>query len=76
MTKNADKSALCFIRDIENLEENMNDPSISRFIDTETTNNGEKVVDKEAKNLLENLKNQKIPSKLNPESNIFNFKVG
>ena len=44
---------------IENLEENMNDPSISRFIDTETTNNGEKVVDKEAKNLLENLKNQK-----------------
>ena len=75
MSKDPNKTALCFIRDIENLEENLNDPSIPRFIDIETNKNGEKVVDNEAKRLLEIMKKQKIPPKLNPETNIFNFKV-
>jgi hypothetical protein len=75
VTKDPNKTALCFIRDIENLEDHLTDSTISRYIDTETNKIGEKVVDKEAKGLLEDLKNRKIPSKLNAETNIFNFKV-
>ena len=75
MAKDPNKTALCFIRDIDNLEDHLKDPSISRFIDTEINNIGEKVVDKEAKGLLEDLKKRKIPSKLNAEKNMFNFKV-
>ena len=69
------KSALCFIRTIENLENNLTDSTISRFIDTEVTQNKEVLVDSNAKNLLNILKNEKIPAKLNPDKNIFKFNV-
>ena len=69
------KSSLCFIRTIENLESNLTDSTISRFIDTELDQNKEVTLDLEAKKLLDNLKQIKIPAKLNRETNIFNFKV-
>ena len=47
------QSALCFIRNIVNSEEHLNDSSVSRFIDV----NSNSSVDQEAKQVLEHLKN-------------------
>ena len=73
--KDCNKSALCFIRNIENLESNLKDSTVSRFIDTELDQNKEVKIDQEAKKLLDTLKDKKIPEKLNRDANIFNFKV-
>ena len=70
------KTALCFIRNIENLEENLNDPAISRFIDIEYKRKDKIVkVDSDAKYMLETLKHKNIPSRLNVETNVFKFNV-
>ena len=65
-------NVLCFIREIENLEENIssNIKLAKRFI--EIDNDGK--VDESTKILLNELKYKKIPSKL-PKENIFEFKV-
>ena len=73
--KNPNKNALCFIRTIDDLECNLHDSAISRFIDTEITSNKQVIVDEDARNMLENLKNNKVTSKLNPSTNIFKFNV-
>jgi hypothetical protein len=70
--EDANKTSLCFIRDIENID--INDKSSDRFIDVKIDKNGNKVLDTEAQDLLNHLKNVKIPEKLS-KSNIFQFKV-
>ena len=69
------KSALCFIREIENLEENLNDKSIPRFIDVKYKGDKKFYVDEEAKSLSHDLKNVKIPQVLNTSTNVFYYKV-
>ena len=66
-----------FIREIENIENecaNVKDKKdlgvLKKFIDFDKNDK----IDESAKNLLDDLKYKKIPSKL-PESNIFKFKV-
>lgn len=71
----ANKTSICFIRNIVNLEENINDPTATRFIDLKTDHQSNNVeIDLEAKKLIDDLKLKKIPSKLN-DSNIFKFNV-
>ncbi len=70
------KSALCFIRNIDNLENNLGDSTISRFIDTQVSKSKQVLIDSDAKNLLDILKNKKIPAKLNTATNIFKYNVG
>lgn len=73
--KNPNKTALCFIRNIENLEEHIIDSTASRFIDIKQGSEFKKPeIDLEAKALLDDLKMKKIPSILAP-SNIFKFNV-
>ena len=69
------KTSLCFIREIDNLENSLNDASSGKFIDVQIDNEGNKSLDTEAKNLLTELKNVKIPDKLNNDTNIFYYKV-
>ena len=71
----SNRSALCFIREIDNLEENLQDSALSRFIDVTQNADGQVVVDKEAKQLLEELKYIKVPAKLNENTNIFKLNV-
>ena len=52
----------------------ISDKSSDRFIDVNIDENGNKVVDTEAQNLLNDLKSVKIPEKLS-NNNIFNYKV-
>lgn len=74
--ENPNKSALCFIRDIENIEEHLSDRKAERFIDLKTDHKtGQKILDTEAKQLLNELKEKKIPDKLNKDTNIFYYKV-
>ncbi len=73
--KEPNTSAICFIRDITNLETNLSDANVARFIDVKTDSDGKVIVDKEAKSLLDELKNKKVPSKLNAKTNIFQFQV-
>ncbi|RNA01260.1 NACHT and WD repeat domain-containing 2-like, partial [Brachionus plicatilis] len=70
--KNVEKNALYFERDIEDLDEKIdqNVNMAKRFIELDNTN----CVDSEVRNLLDKLKKEKIPSKL-PETNMFKFKV-
>ena len=70
--EDANKTSLCFIRDIENIE--INDQRSERFTDVKIDKNGNKVLDTEAQNLLNHLKNVKIPEKLSTK-NIFKYKV-
>ena len=69
------KTALCFVREIVNLEEYINDSTVSRFMDIKTSRHKNNEIDLEAKKLLLELRDQKIPSKLDPNTNIFHFKV-
>jgi arsenate reductase-like glutaredoxin family protein len=71
---NINKSCSCFIREIVNLEEHLNDSNAPRFIDLIKENNSSIKIDSEAEKLIENLKNVKIPYKLD-SSNIFYYKV-
>jgi hypothetical protein len=70
--------ALCFIREISNIEENISDSNVARFMDLKhkKSESGEKtaIVDLEAKQLLDDLKYKKIPEKLD-NKNIFKFEV-
>lgn len=73
--KDPNKTSLCFIRNIVNLEENLADSTASRFIDLKPDNESNKTeIDQEAKQLLDDLKFKKLPSRLN-ENNIFKFDV-
>ena len=70
--KNPNNNVLYFEREIENIEEKIGaNPDLARrFIDLDANNQ----VDKSAKYFLENLKKEKIRSKI-ADSNIFKFKV-
>lgn len=71
--KDLKNNVLYFEREIEDIEQHVktsNKSVISKFIELDRDSN----VDKSSKRLLEDLKNNKIPSKL-PASNIFKFKV-
>jgi hypothetical protein len=70
--KDLKDNTLFFVREIEDLEENIhkNKELANKFI--ELDKNGE--INMKTKELLLNLKNKKIPEKL-PESNIFRFNV-
>ena len=71
--KDLKNNVLYFEREIEDIEKHVktsNKSVISKFIELDRDSN----VDKSSKRLLEDLKNNKIPSKL-PASNIFKFKV-
>ncbi|RNA01612.1 NACHT and WD repeat domain-containing 2-like, partial [Brachionus plicatilis] len=70
--KNVEKNVLYFEREIEDLDENIekNVSIAKRFTELDKKN----CADKEVRNLLDELKYKKIPSKL-PESNMFKFKV-
>lgn len=57
------------------MNENLGDSNASRFVDIKLDENKKPVVDEEAMELLNHLKNEKIPSKLNRASNVFKFKV-
>jgi hypothetical protein len=58
------------------LTENLNDKDIPRFIDIKYSEEKKlDEVDMEAQNLLNELKNNKLTSKLNPKTNIFKFQV-
>jgi hypothetical protein len=73
---NPNKSALCFIREIENLGDNLSDSNISRFIDVRYSDEKKtEEIDMDAQVLLDRLKNSKIPAKLNSKTNIFRFQV-
>ena len=76
--RNPNSSALCFIREIPNLEQHLTDSNVARFIDlkskTDESDEKEIMVDQEAKSLLDDLKYQKLPAILN-ERNIFEFQV-
>lgn len=71
--KDPDSNCLCFIRNIDNLESNLNDQSIPRFIDI-IKSNGKVEVDQDAKELLTDLIETKICSKLSSE-NVSKFNV-
>ncbi len=66
-------NVLCFIREIEDIEQNIdsNKNLAKRFVELDDSNNK---IDLSAKTLLDDLKYRKISSKL-PESNIFKFNV-
>jgi hypothetical protein len=70
--KNLSTNVLCFMREIEDIEENIdaNVKLAKRFIDLDSQNR----VDESSLSLLNDLKHKKIPAKL-PESNIFKFHV-
>ena len=68
------KSCSCFIREIENLEDHLNDSNAPRFIDLIKNKNSQIEIDWEAKKLIDNLKKVKIPTKLNA-SNIHYYKI-
>lgn len=70
--KNVDRNVLYFEREIEDLDENIdkNVNMAKRFTELDDNN----CVDSEIRNLLDKLKNEKIPSKL-AETNMFKFKV-
>ncbi|RNA44129.1 NACHT and WD repeat domain-containing 2 [Brachionus plicatilis] len=68
-----DSNCLCFFRNIENLEQNLDDQSIGRFTDV-IKNNDKKELDLDAKKLLTLLIDEKISSKLNSK-NIEKFNV-
>ena len=70
--KNIKNNALFFLREIDDIEENINSNVnlAKRFIDLDKNNQ----IDQSAKKLLDDLKYNKIPNVL-PESNIFKFNV-
>jgi len=47
----------------------------ARFIDVKKNEDGNVVLDSEAKDLIENLVEKKIPSKLNSKTNMFKYTV-
>ena len=73
----ANECALCFIREIDNLEEHLSDSKAWRFTDLKTTPEGKMTaeLDEEAQALLHELKYVKIPAVLNPDTNIIKFNV-
>jgi hypothetical protein len=73
--KDPNLTSLCFVRQIENLENNLNDSKAARFIDVIKGENGNVKINFETKTLIENLVDKKIPSKLNSQTNIFKYKV-
>ena len=72
--KNPACNALYFQRDIDDLQnvriDESNSSLIKKFVDLDN----QKTIDQSAKNLLDKLKNEKIPSRL-PDTNIFKFRV-
>lgn len=68
-----DSNCLCFIRNIENLESNLNDPNIPRYIDIIKTKDVLEI-DQDAKKILSELINEKLALKLNQE-NVTKFNV-
>lgn len=71
---NANERALCFIREIENITEHISESKADKFIDLTRSTDGTVVVDQEAEQLLNRLKNERIPSVLKPE-NIYTYRV-
>lgn len=71
-SKNLTDNALCFIREIEDIENKFSSiPAIAKkFIDLDKNNK----IDESAIELLKKLKNEKIPSLL-PETNIIRMSV-
>jgi hypothetical protein len=76
IAKNVQNNALFFIREIEDIESACEEADkkdlslLKKFIDMDSHDK----VDQSTKNLLNNLKNNKIPNKLTGD-NIFKFKV-
>lgn len=70
--KNVENNALCFIREIDDIHENLNENVnlLKRYIDLNEKNE----IDREANDLLEELKSNKISKSLCQE-NIFKFNV-
>lgn len=71
---NANERTLCFIREIENIAQNISDSKAEKFIDLTRSEDGTVIIDREAENLLNRLKNERIPSVLKQE-NIYTYKV-
>ena len=72
--KQPNKSALCFIRHLDGLEDCLSDSAASRFIDVKLDENKKPCVDDEAMSLLNHLKENNIPSRLD-KSNIFHLRA-
>ncbi|CAF3372692.1 unnamed protein product [Rotaria sp. Silwood1] len=70
----ANQRTLCFLREIENIHDHLSDRKASKFVDLQYLNDGEPIVDNEAEQLLNRLKNKRIPKILQP-NNIFSYKV-
>ena len=70
--KHLEKNALCFIREIDGIEQSVqtNPKLAKKFIDTEKNDK----IDESARSLLNDLKFKKIPSKLS-SNHIFKFNV-
>ena len=71
---NANERTLCFLREIEDISEHLNDRKASKFIDMTSSLDGQLIVDSEAETLLNRLKYTRIPHVLQAE-NIFSYKV-
>lgn len=71
---NANERALCFFREIEDIDDHLSDGKASKYIDMKSISTGESVIDSEAETLLNRLKNVRIPKKLQSK-NIFSYRV-
>ncbi|CAF1011593.1 unnamed protein product [Adineta steineri] len=70
----ANQRTLCFLREIDDIHEHLLDSKASKYINVQYSKTGEPIVDNEAETLLNNLKYNRLPSKLQ-SSNIFSYKV-
>jgi hypothetical protein len=71
----ANERTLCFLRDIVDIREHLNDEKASKYIDLISDGNGRPAtIDDEANQLLDRLKNDRLPAALT-SANIFKYNV-
>ncbi|CAF4640102.1 unnamed protein product [Rotaria socialis] len=71
---NVNQRTLCFLREIEDIQSHLSDSKASKFIDVNSSNDDEPIIDQEAEQLLTRLKYTRIPNALQ-SNNIFSYKV-
>lgn len=71
---NANQRTLCFLREIDDIQNHLTDSKASKFIDVHYSADGQASIDQEAEHLLNRLKKTRISTALQ-SNNIFSYRV-